>query len=162
MRLTRRSMLGACAGAVPALAAGLAGRIRRPRLAGARHPLLRRSQRRPTVDGPARIGSRTPARFLDHARSLGRRGVQVGLGARDDSAADALRERARAASMYLEGIVSLPRDQADVGAIRGRDPHGQAGRRGRRADRDALGTAVRIIRKRRRVSPVCRTRRSTP
>ena len=29
-------------------------------------------------------------------------------------AADALRERAAAASMYLEGIVSLPRDQADL------------------------------------------------
>ena len=56
-----------------------------------------------------------PARFLDHARSLGARGVQVGLGALDDTAADALRERAVAASMYLEGIVSLPRDQADLG-----------------------------------------------
>ena len=54
-----------------------------------------------------------PARFLDHARSLGAGGVQVGLGALDDTAADALRERARAASMYLEGIVALPRDQAD-------------------------------------------------
>ena len=55
-----------------------------------------------------------PARFLDYARSLGASGVQVGLGALDDAAADALRERALAASMYLEGIVSLPRDQADV------------------------------------------------
>jgi sugar phosphate isomerase/epimerase len=56
-----------------------------------------------------------PARFLDYARTLGARGVQVGLGALDDTAADALRERALAASMYLEGITSLPRDQADMG-----------------------------------------------
>ena len=55
-----------------------------------------------------------PARFLEHARALGARGVQVGLGVLDDAAADALRERARAASMYLEGIVALPRDQADM------------------------------------------------
>ena len=31
--------------------------------------------------------------------------------------------------MYLEGIVSLPRDESDLGRVRGRDPHGQAGRR---------------------------------
>jgi sugar phosphate isomerase/epimerase len=55
-----------------------------------------------------------PARFLDHAGSAGARGVQVGLGALDDRAAGALRERARAASMYLEGIVALPRNEADV------------------------------------------------
>jgi sugar phosphate isomerase/epimerase len=56
-----------------------------------------------------------PVRFLDHARSLGAGGVQVGIGALDDIAADGLRERAAAASMYLEGIVALPRDQADLG-----------------------------------------------
>ena len=55
-----------------------------------------------------------PARFLDYARSLGASGVQVGIGALADTAADALRERFLAASMYLEGIVSLPRDQADL------------------------------------------------
>jgi sugar phosphate isomerase/epimerase len=55
-----------------------------------------------------------PARFLDHARSLGAGGVQVGLGVLEAAAADALRDRARAGSMYLEGIVSLPRDQADL------------------------------------------------
>jgi sugar phosphate isomerase/epimerase len=54
-------------------------------------------------------------RFLEHARSLGADGVQVGLGARDEAAAAALRDRAEAASMYLEGIASLPRDDADVG-----------------------------------------------
>jgi 3-oxoisoapionate decarboxylase len=55
-----------------------------------------------------------PARFLDYARSIGARGVQVSLGALAAAAADRLREQALAASMYLEGIASLPRDQADV------------------------------------------------
>jgi sugar phosphate isomerase/epimerase len=55
-----------------------------------------------------------PTRFLEHADSLGARGVQVGIGPLTDSAADALREHARAASMYLEGIAALPRDDADV------------------------------------------------
>jgi sugar phosphate isomerase/epimerase len=41
--------------------------------------------------------------------------VQVGLGARDDAQAAALRARAGAATMYLEGIVALPKGDADVG-----------------------------------------------
>ncbi len=55
-----------------------------------------------------------PIRFLEHARSLGARGVQVGLGVRDEAGARAVRERAEAASMYLEGIAALPRDDADL------------------------------------------------
>ncbi len=55
-----------------------------------------------------------PLRFLEHARKLGARGVQVGLGIRDEAAARAIRERAEAASMYLEGIAALPRDEASV------------------------------------------------
>jgi 3-oxoisoapionate decarboxylase len=54
-------------------------------------------------------------RFLAHGQALGVAGVQVGIGVRDDRDADALKRRAEAASMFLEGIVSLPRDDADVG-----------------------------------------------
>lgn len=54
-----------------------------------------------------------PLRFLEHARSLGAAGIQVGLGQRDREAAELIRDRAVAAGMYLEGIVSLPRDEAD-------------------------------------------------
>ena len=56
-----------------------------------------------------------PVRFLEHARSLGARGIQVGIGAREPAYADDLRGRAEAASMDLEGIASLPRDEGDVG-----------------------------------------------
>jgi sugar phosphate isomerase/epimerase len=51
---------------------------------------------------------------MNHARALGAHGVQVGLGIRDVAAADALREGARDAAMYLEGIIALPRDSADM------------------------------------------------
>jgi sugar phosphate isomerase/epimerase len=53
-------------------------------------------------------------RFLAHGQSLGVGGVQVGIGIRDDQDADSLRSRTEAASMFLEGIVSLPRDDGDV------------------------------------------------
>src|SRR5260370_13277767 len=55
-----------------------------------------------------------PVRFLTYCQGLGAGGVQVGIGARDDAYADDLRARAEAASMYLEGIVTLPRDEPDV------------------------------------------------
>jgi 3-oxoisoapionate decarboxylase len=56
-----------------------------------------------------------PGRFLTHGRSLGVAGVQVGIGIRNDRDADALRSLAETSSMFLEGIVSLPRDDADLG-----------------------------------------------
>ena len=106
-------MLGACAGALPALAAGAPEPSdRRGSLGLVIHSFAVRNtadRGRPSTE---RLSDAN--RFLDHARALNASGVQVGLGAHDDSAADALRDRARAASMYLEGIVSLPRDQADV------------------------------------------------
>jgi hypothetical protein len=76
-----------------------------------------------------------PARFLDYARSLGARGVQVGLGARDDAEAGALRDRAGAASLYLEGILSLPRDDGDLGRF-SRDSYRQ------RAGAEVVRTAM--------------------
>lgn len=55
-----------------------------------------------------------PDRFLDYARREGACGVQVGLGVRDRAEAESLRGRAEAANMYLEGIVGLPREHADL------------------------------------------------
>jgi sugar phosphate isomerase/epimerase len=112
MQLTRRSMLGACAGAASALGSapddpsrghgsmGLVIHSFAVRTAGDRG--------RPKEDRFA-----DPLRFLDYARSVGAGGIQVGLGVLSDAGADALRDRARDASMYLEGVVALPRDQAD-------------------------------------------------
>ena len=88
-------------------------------------------------------------------------GVQVGFGVLEDAAADALRERARAASMYLEGIVALPRDQADLerfeAEIRTAKRIGAAGC----ADGDAFGTKVRDVRHASPISAGSPSRRPT-
>jgi 3-oxoisoapionate decarboxylase len=55
-----------------------------------------------------------PRRFLEYGQSLGARGVQVAIGARESTYADDLRAKAEAASMDLEGIVTLPRDDGDL------------------------------------------------
>jgi len=113
MRVTRRSILGACAGTLPVLGAAPA---EAPGGHGSLGLVIHSFAVRTAGDRgrPAADRFSDPARFLDHARTLVARGVQVGLGSRDDAAADALRDRARAASMYLEGIASLPRTQADL------------------------------------------------
>jgi len=114
MRLTRRSAIKSCAGVMPIRAAAAAEAAERPGLLGlVIHSFAVRTagdRGRPPHD---RFSD--PARFLEYARLLGARGVQVGLGVRDDAQAEALRARAEAASMYLEGIVTLPRDNADLG-----------------------------------------------
>jgi sugar phosphate isomerase/epimerase len=56
-----------------------------------------------------------PLTFLDYCRSIGAGGVQTPLGARDDAYSDKLREQCGANKLYVEGIVSLPRDKDDVG-----------------------------------------------
>src|ERR1017187_254084 len=113
MRLTRRSMIAACAGTVPALSAAAFGASGGEGVLGL---VIHSYAVRTAADRRRPAGDRfsAPTRFFDHAQSLRARGVQVGLGVLDQTAADALRERARAASMYLEGIVALPRDQADL------------------------------------------------
>jgi sugar phosphate isomerase/epimerase len=117
MPLTRRAMLAAsatAAGAVPVLAdAPSDATASRDSLGLVIHSFMVRTAGDRGRRGPERFAD--PARFLDYARSLGARGVQVGLGARDDAEAGALRDRAEAASMYLEGIIALPRDDADLG-----------------------------------------------
>jgi sugar phosphate isomerase/epimerase len=52
--------------------------------------------------------------FLEYCHTLGARGVQVGIGPRDEAACEGLRARAAAHAMDLEGIVRLPRDRDDL------------------------------------------------
>jgi sugar phosphate isomerase/epimerase len=113
MRIPRRLMLGASAGAITAIrAAASSGSGGEGMLGLVIHSFAVRA----LADKRLAIGDRlsAPTRFLEHARNLGVRGIQVGLGTLEDNAADALRDRARDASMYLEGIVALPREQADL------------------------------------------------
>lgn len=55
-----------------------------------------------------------PLTFVEHCRSLGAGGVQIGLGVREDAEIEKLRRAARSGSMYLEGISGLPRSVKDV------------------------------------------------
>lgn len=55
-----------------------------------------------------------PLVFLEYCRQLGAAGIQTNLGSLDQGAVQQLREAATAAEMYVEGIVDLPRDAADV------------------------------------------------
>lgn len=119
MRWSRRDLLAASAGAWPALSSTAIGAApggvpdddRTRSLGLVIHSFMVRTagdRDRPRVERFA-----DPLRFLEHARSLGARGVQVGLGIRDEAGARALRDRAEAAAMYLEGIIALPRDESD-------------------------------------------------
>jgi 3-oxoisoapionate decarboxylase len=113
MQLTRRSMLGASVGTISAASAAAFGV---PGGAGSLGLVIHSFAVQTAGDRGRASGDRfsAPGRFLDFGRALGAAGVQVSLGVLENAAADALRERARAASMYLEGIVALPRDQADL------------------------------------------------
>ncbi|MGP0064138.1 MAG: sugar phosphate isomerase/epimerase family protein [Isosphaeraceae bacterium] len=116
MRTTRRTMLAASLGALaaaPAIGDPKTGPGTGRRSLGL---VIHSFPVRTSGDRDRRAGDRfsEASRFLEYARSLGARGVQVGLGNRDEAGARALCDRAEAASMYLEGIVSLPRDPADV------------------------------------------------
>ncbi len=113
MTPTRREMLAACAGAVSTLAVGSAAPAEAP---GALGLVIHSFPIHGGDDKGRRPEDRfsDPIRFLDYGRTLGVPGIQVGLGAHDDAWADALRARAEAASMYLEGIASLPRDDGDL------------------------------------------------
>ncbi len=55
-----------------------------------------------------------PEHFFEHCRVLGAGGYQVALGILEPARAAALRERAAAAGMYIEGIVSAPKRPSDL------------------------------------------------
>jgi len=55
-----------------------------------------------------------PLDLLEHCRELGAGGIQVSLGACDAQRAGKLRQRAEQYGMFVEGIVSPPRDSADL------------------------------------------------
>jgi sugar phosphate isomerase/epimerase len=121
MQLTRRNLLAASAAALPGLSAVSSAADPPNRLDAGQTDafgvVIHSFAVRTAADRGRRGADRfaDPTRFLEHARSIGASGVQVGLGILDEPAARALRDRAEAASMYLEGIIALPRDEADVG-----------------------------------------------
>jgi sugar phosphate isomerase/epimerase len=119
MALTRREFLAACAAAVPSLGSPTA-RADQPTqphpqpLGVVIHSYTIRaaaSQARGDVGGDRFDDAPV---FLDYCHALGARGVQVGIGVRDEAACERLRVRAASYAMDLEGSVRLPRDRDDL------------------------------------------------
>jgi sugar phosphate isomerase/epimerase len=80
--------------------------------------MIRPRAERSGGNGPASGGNgpafAEPLNFLEHCRRLGAAGVQVGLGANDETYASELRRRAEGYGMFFEGMAGLPRDRADA------------------------------------------------
>jgi sugar phosphate isomerase/epimerase len=110
MILNRREVLAACATALPALS-NLTAAERRQRLGMVIYSFSMRSGRNRTASGQ---GLQDPLNFLEHCHKLGAGGIQVGIGTRDATYIAKLREKLAATEMYLEGIVKLPREEADL------------------------------------------------
>jgi sugar phosphate isomerase/epimerase len=116
MMYTRREMLAACAGAVPALA--ISARLSPADASEKRKHLGVVSDsfaNRIAADRARGGGGLTePLLFLEHCHGLGAGGVQFPFGTRDRDYTKQLRAKAEAFQMYLEGSIGLPRDQSDA------------------------------------------------
>ena len=113
--MTRRKMLGLLAGATPmlsalsSLAGGEGATRKRLGVSTYSYSLHWRAAR----DGKnARF--KDPLGFLEYCHQLGAGGVQTSIGSRDADYTSRLRSRAESWEMYLEGELSLPREQSDV------------------------------------------------
>lgn len=77
-----------------------------------RDSLLKKSES--DAPGRADFDLYKPEHFLEHCRSLGAGGMQCGLGGLDDQARGRLRSTAEKHGLYIEAIVKLPDDKADI------------------------------------------------
>lgn len=109
--LKRRDFLAAGASILPVLAA--------PSLLAQEPPAKRTSMGVVIHSYPARSSQKPnrfnePLVFLEHCRSIGAGGVQLGLGQRDEAYSAQVREAVAETGMFLEASISLPRGAADV------------------------------------------------
>jgi sugar phosphate isomerase/epimerase len=59
-------------------------------------------------------GLSDPLNFLEYCNNIGSGGVQMNIGIRDEDYVRKLRQKAEAYNMFIEGSVSLPKNQSDV------------------------------------------------
>ncbi|PYM11410.1 MAG: xylose isomerase, partial [Verrucomicrobia bacterium] len=114
--MTRREMMGLAAAAAPLLAAA-------PSLFGAEEAGRKRLgvctysynlHWRAAREGNPKARFKDPLEFLEYCHQLGAGGVQVAIGSREAGYTARLRARAEDWGMYLEGELSLPKEQSDV------------------------------------------------
>jgi 3-oxoisoapionate decarboxylase len=110
--MTRRTMLAACAGAVPAVLRAGTGEGAKSSLGVVIHSFAIRNAGARGSDNKPKFAD--PLVFLQYCQTLGLSAVQLEIGKRDDAYADNLRARAEASSIALEGVISLPRTETDV------------------------------------------------
>lgn len=55
-----------------------------------------------------------PMAFLKHCHALGAGGIQLSIGVKDEPYTTGLRREAEQRGMFVEGIMGLPRDEADI------------------------------------------------
>jgi 3-oxoisoapionate decarboxylase len=116
MDLTRRDWLVDCIGGASIAAAGAKSshaQARASSMGVVIHSYMIRQAADRALPADRRIDN--PWVFLDHARTIGAVGVQVGIGIRSEAEANRLRDEVASRAMYLEGTIRLPRDEADVG-----------------------------------------------
>src|SRR6266536_5077428 len=70
-------------------------------------------------DGDPKARFKDPLEFLEYCHQLGAGGVQVSIGSRDAAYTARLHARAEALGMYLEGELSLPKEESDVPRFEG-------------------------------------------
>jgi sugar phosphate isomerase/epimerase len=109
-------MLGRLAGAAPVLCAATSlfgaesARQKRLGVCTYSYNLHWRAGR----DSNANARFKDPLEFLEYCHQLGAGGVQMSIGSREANYTSRLRDRAQGWEMYLEGELSLPREQSDV------------------------------------------------
>ncbi len=116
--MNRRDLLRSIAGGLMATTIGDltrvygAGRVRGSRLGIAQFSYSARLR----ADRSAQVKDRLadPLNFIDHCHKVGAGGIQMNIGVRDRDYATKLRRKADAYGMFVEGSVSLPKQQSDV------------------------------------------------
>src|SRR5215469_5749504 len=108
MKTNRRQFLAAAA-ALP-FASAFASGAKREHLGVVQYSYaLRLSNER----AAGKTGLADPLAFLEHCHEQGAGGLQIGLGKRDAEYLAALRKKAEAYGMDVEGTIRLPKDDAD-------------------------------------------------
>lgn len=115
--LDRRRFLGSL-GAAAVLTAGSAPTVADEGHAGPRAPVGIGSTSYTIHARQAGRRFLEPLRFLEFCRDRGAAGIQAPLGILDSAEARPIREAAERWDMYIEGSVSLPRDEGDLDRFR--------------------------------------------
>jgi sugar phosphate isomerase/epimerase len=117
-KMNRRDVLRSIAGGLTAATIGDltrvygAGRSGKSRLGIAQFSYSARLRADRSAVAKDRLSD--PLNFIDHCHKVGAGGIQMNIGVRDRDYAAKLRRKAEGYNMFVEGSVSLPKDESDV------------------------------------------------